>query len=72
MKLLTAGSLKVSELSAFLKASYEEQPATQIMGYTLDKNYQIHMVKFILRDPPVNFISNYYIYILIRYLFNCI
>jgi len=37
MKLLTAGSLKVSELSAFLKASYEEQPATQIMVYTLDK-----------------------------------
>jgi hypothetical protein len=37
MKLLTAGSLKVSEISAFLKASYEEQPETQIMGYTLVK-----------------------------------
>jgi hypothetical protein len=48
MKLLTAGSLKVSELSAFLKASYEEQPATQIMGYTLDKKLSNSYGKFIL------------------------
>ena len=34
---LTGGSLKVYEILEFLKASYQEKPDKNILGYTLDE-----------------------------------
>jgi hypothetical protein len=45
MKLLTAGSLKINELTELLKASYLEQPPKNIYNYELDEKLSDLYVK---------------------------